>query len=559
MCRQCLLRSCRIDLSYHYNIKYGILGIMRAFWNKIKQAKVLWIVVIIAIQTVVYVVAGVHKAYYHMDEMYSYGLANFKQVQIYETEDFYNEWHTADYYRDYLVVDEGERGDFAPVYNNQRDDVHPPLYYLLLRVGMEMTPGEFSKWTGIIINIAAFAVNTVFLYLIALRLVRKEANKELKAFVVTLVAAVSLCAVSTVLYIRMYALLTMWVTLTMWLHLVLVESKRLRPGLLVTIGVVALMGVLTQYYYVFFLLPLFMIMVVRYAKAKRMRELWAYVGTLAGAAVVSLVIWPYSIQHMFFGYRGVGVLGNLLNFMNLGVQLGVFCGMVVLYMFHGLLPLMLVVMFGLAIYGVRHAKRLELSRVEEVNYGLVLWPTVVFFLIAAVASPFQDLRYIEAVGGLMIIVVLYGLYRLVGMVASGRMTQIVMLVTAAAMLIAPVVLGLEPDVMYRRMETLNKFVAENAEAPAIYLYNPGNERFLDDLVSFTEIEESYIMHHQAYTEENFERILAGKDLTEGLIVFANYGDENERWLEILRAASGLERQEYVVRTNSADVYYLSAM
>ncbi len=530
---------------------------MKNFGKKISQSKIFWLSLIIIVQTIVYVLAGQAKAYFHMDEMYSYGLANYERVQIYENEDFYNHWHDAGYYKDYLVVDEDERGNFVPVYNNQRDDVHPPLYYLLLRIGMEMTPEKFSKWSGIIINIVAFAINTVFLYLIAERLLRKESYREIKSFAVTLAAALSMAAISTVVYIRMYAMLAMFVTITMWLHLLLAESKKTNPKLLVSIGIIALFGVLTQYYYIFFLLPLFIMIVVRYVKARRMRELGAYVGTLAIAAVVSLVIWPYSVSHMFFGYRGVGVMGNLLNFVHLGEQVGIFFGMLIMYNFHFLLPFILIVMFVLAIYGLKHNKTLSVDIQTEKNYSLVLWPTLVFFLIASIASPFQDLRYIEAVCGLMVIVVMYGLYILLRLVCSERKRNIVMGVLCAVILILPIPLGIRPNVEYAQMQKLNEFIEMKRDLSAIFLYNPANERFLDDLVPFTKIKESYVMHHQDYTEANFKKILVGKDLSKGLIVFANYGDANEKYLEILRKAMGLKNQEYIIRTNSADVYLLT--
>lgn len=529
---------------------------MKRFLEKLSKSKVFWISLVIVIQTIAYVIAGAGKAYFHMDEMYSYGLANYDRVQIYENEDFYNQWHDAEYYKDYLVVNEDERGNLAPVYNNQRDDVHPPLYYLLLRLGMEMTPGEFTKWSGIIINVVVFAVNTVFLYLIVLRLVRKEAYKEIKAFAVTLVAALSLASISTVMYIRMYAMLTMFVTITLWLHMKLAESKELEWKLLVPIAVMALLGVLTQYYYVFFLLPLFIMMVVRYTKAHRTKELWAYVGVLAVAAVISIIIWPYSIQHMFFGYRGVGVMGNLLNFAHLGEQVGVFFGMLVLYAFHYLLPVMLIVMFALAIYGLKHGKSLKDDAQTAGDYKLVLWPTVVFFLIAAVASPFQDLRYIEPICGLAIVAALYGMYRLVRMASSEGRAQWVMLGLCALMLVLPIPLKIEPNVEYARFSELTQYVEERKGVPAIFLYNPANERILDDLILFTEIEESYVMHHQEYTEQNFDKVLKGKDLSKGLLVFANYGDGNEQYLKVLREATGLTEQDYVFRTNSADVYFL---
>lgn len=525
-----------------------------SWWQK--TLKWWGLAVVIILQTVVYAIAGANKAYFHMDEMYSYGLANYPRVQIYENDDFYNQWHNAEYYKDYLVVNEGERGDFAPVYNNQRDDVHPPLYYLLLRLGMELTPGEFTKWSGIIINIVAFAANTVFVFLIIERLMKREKNGQGKALLITLLAALSMAAISTVMYIRMYALLAMFVTITAWLHLKLAESRETKPGILAAIGIMALLGVLTQYYYIFFLLPLFILMVVRYAKAKRTRGLWAYVAVLAVAAAVVLIFWPYAIQHMFFGYRGLGVMGNLLNFANLGMQVGIFFGMLTLYNFNGMLLFMLIAMFAMAIYGLKHDKSLkDQPRITE-SYRLLLWPTLIFFLIASIASPFQDLRYIEAVCGLMTIVVFYGFYRLVKMLTNERGTVRVLVATAIVILVAPIVMGLESNVSYTHMAKLNDFVDSHKEIPALYLYNPANERFLDDLISFTEIDESYIMHHQEYTEENFEKVLQGRNLSKGLIVFANYGDLNEQYLRILREATGLENQEYIIRTNSADVYYL---
>lgn len=529
---------------------------MKSFLKKLGKSKVFWIALVIVIQTVVYTFAGINKAYFHMDEMYSYGLANYDRVQIYENDDFYNQWHDAAYYKDYIVVNEDEQGDFAPVYNNQRDDVHPPLYYLLLRMGMELTPGEFSKWTGIIINILAFAVNSVFLYLVALKLVRKEVGREVKAFALTLVAALSLASISTVMYIRMYAMLTMFVTITAWLHLKLAESKKLEWKLLVPVGIMALLGVLTQYYYIFFLLPLFIMMVVRYAKAKRMRELWAYVGVLAGAAAVSLVIWPYSVQHMFFGYRGLGVIGNLLNFTHLGEQVGIFAGMLVLYGFHYLLPAILIAMFALAIWGLKRGKKLEISKTEDLSYGLVLWPTLIFFLIAAIASPFQDLRYIEPMCGLAVVVVMCGLYKLLNLRWDTKKCNVIMAVVMALMLVLPVPLKIEPNVEYSRFKELTQYVETKKDVPTIFLYNPANERILDDLTIFAELDESYVMHHQEYTKANFEKVLKGKDLADGLLVFANYGDGNEQYLKVLRETTGLTEQDYIFRTNSADLYFL---
>lgn len=531
---------------------------MKDFWKKLKESKVFWISLAIVIQTVVYVIAGMGKAYIHMDEAYSLGLSNYDKVQIQENEDFYNQWHSGEYYEDYLVVNEDERGNFAAVYDNQRDDVHPPLFYLLLRLGMELTPGRFTKWTGIILNIVCFAVNTVFLYLIAERLLAREKAQRVKAFGLTLAASVTLAAISTVMYIRMYAMLTMWVTITVYLHMLLAESKKLRPGLLATIAVVALMGVLTQYYYVFILVPLFVMMVVKYARARRWRELGAYAGVLAGAAVVSLAIWPHSIRHMFFGYRGQGAVGNLLNFAHLGEQIMAFFGLVTLYDFHSTLPLILAVMFGLAIYGLQRGKKLAADKRQNEDVALVLWPTLFFLVIASIASPFRDLRYLEAVCGLLFVVVMFGLYRLVGMFAAERSRNMIMAAVLAVVALLPLPLGLEPDVEYSRFAEVVEMVGEHHEVPGLYLFNSGNNRFLDDILLFAELDESYVMEAEEYTAEDFKEILAGKDLGEGLFVFSNYGygSENDGYLEALVEATGLTEKVYTFRLNSGVVYWV---
>lgn len=531
---------------------------MKKFWSKLAGTRVFWISLIIVIQTVVYIVAGMGKAYIHMDEAYSLSLSNYDKIQIQENEDFYNHWHDAEYYKDYLVVNEDERGDFAPVYNNQRDDVHPPLFYLLLRLGMELTPGEFNKWTGITINILAFAVNTVFLYLIVDKLLGKERSRRVKAFVLTLTASITIAAISTVMYIRMYALLTMWVTITMYLHMLLLDSRKVNPKVLVATGVVAVLGVLTQYYYVFFLLPLFATLVAKYWKAKRFAELKAYVGMLAVAAVMSLIIWPYSIKHMFFGYRGQGAIGNLLNFAHLGTQMGIFLGIAVLYDFHYALPLILVAMFALAIYGLRHHKNLDIAKRQDDYFMMLLWPTLFFLVVASIASPFTDLRYLEAICGLLFVVVMFGLYKLLGLVMSERGRNLMMGAVLVVVVILPIPMRIEPDVEYSRFKEVVEFVDENHEIPAIYLFNSGNNRFLDDILLFAKIDESYVMQDQAYTETNFKKILAGKDLSNGLMVFANYGygAENEPYIKVLQEATGLDEMEYIFRLNSGAVYLL---
>ena len=64
------------------------------------------------IQTVIYIIAGSNKAYLHLDEAYSYGLANYDKMELQENVDFYDNWHEKEYYTDYLSIQESEKGNF---------------------------------------------------------------------------------------------------------------------------------------------------------------------------------------------------------------------------------------------------------------------------------------------------------------------------------------------------------------------------------------------------------------------------------------------------------------
>lgn len=543
---------------------------MREFLKDLKRSKWVFLGVIIALQTIVYVILGLNKAYIHMDEAYSYGLANYDQVEIVDAPDFYDTWHDGVYYEDYLALDEEERGDFSPVYNNQRDDVHPPLFYLLLRVFMEGFvmlggAGEFSVWPGIGLNILAAAGTTIFVFLISEKLFRKEKNGTAKALVLTLMAGLTVATLDTVLYIRMYCLLTLMVTVTTYLHLKLLESKGLNWKLLAGISVVALLGVLTQYYYLFYLVALYVFFAVRYIREKRWKELGAYTGALALAGILSLVIWPYSIKHMFFGYRGQGVLSNFADPAGVAIHVGLYLWVISQFVFHGLLPVILIAMMVLMVYGLLRKKSLEVPAETRSGFAMIFVATMTYFLIAAVASPYQTLRYVMAICGMSFMLVAYGLYKLTGMFWREKARNIIMVVLAAVMLVVPAVAGIRPDTLYAEKAELMSRVEELKGAPALYVLDGSSNRFLDDILLFSKFEQSYIAKDLGKTDEGVDyglmkrqvkEIMAGKNLGEGMVVVINNGQDNERILATISEATGLEGEEWLAGMFACNVYYL---
>ena len=90
--------------------------------------------------------------------------------------------------------------------------------------------------------------------------------------------------------------------------------------------------------------------------------------------------------------------------------------------------------------------------------------------------------------------------------------------------------------------------------PLYNIYN--HNRFLDDILLFSILDDSYIAKDLECTEENIKEILKGKDIYKGIVVFINEGQENDPKLQTIVNAMKLEKWTYLKRLNACDVYFL---
>lgn len=483
-------------------------------------------------------------------------MANYAQIEIQDNADFYNQWHDGEYYEEYLRVDKEERGNLTPVYENQKNDVHPPLFYLLLRLGMEIIPGHFSKWVGLTLNIVIFAINTVFLYLIIEKLMRGSQASFAKTVALTSVLAVSVAAVDTVMYIRMYCLLTLFVTLTVYLHIRLLEKTKVDYLLDGLIAVVVLLGALTQYYYLFFLVGLYCYMSVWYTKQKRWREWISYTISLMIAGVAFLIVWPHALRHMFFGYRGQGAMGNLANTAEMVVHIGIYLWLVSQNAVNGLLPVMIIAVIILCVRGLLRQQKLTLTREEGRILPLIFYPTLVYFVLAAIMSPYQDVRYVMPICGMVGILVLYGFYKIIVINWQGKQRKAVLVTSLAVFLVAPIMTHNYPEMLYLNRAEIVAQLEAKTNAPTVYVFNSSDNRFLDDILLFTQMEQSYVAKDVKVTPKLVEQILQGKSMEDGLVVFINSGQQNEEILQTFANVEGLAEITHLSRLNACDVYYL---
>lgn len=408
------------------------------------REKIMWVcTIILAIAGILFF--GVQKKGYHVDEMFSYGLANSQYLPFlqfgesdYAMKEFMEEygagsnvvelvqniakdirlvregqkdvilehwyqakanqaemtrstWVTGEYYQNYLTASDENRFHYVSVYYNQRADVHPPLFYLMLHTVSSFFPGVFSKWFGIGLNIGYLLIT-----LWAMRVLTEQLfHSSYLARLITLLYVCSSGYVTTGLYIRMYALLTMWVMIVCLLHVKLYDGDfDLNKKGNVKLGLAVLGGYLTHYYFVIYMLMVAMVMVVLLLCHKRYRECIRYCLTMVVTGCVGLVIWPFSLSHVFRGYRGTASLETLSKGQFTWEKFLTMKAKIVYYMLGRQAWILdVVLLFGIIalILAIKH--KTNARRMLELGIFMYL-PSVVYFLAVAQIVPTCEERYI---------------------------------------------------------------------------------------------------------------------------------------------------------------------
>lgn len=248
------------------------------------------------------------KKSYHVDEMYSYGLANHQNGINIQLEDGKKYIPSTEPYLEYLTVSRENRFDYENVWINQINDVHPPLYYLLLHTICSVFSGTFSNWYAGIINII-FALFTLYVFRKLIRIL--TANNEKICSILSAAFILSPGILSAVSFFRMYILAMFLMTLLTFL--LVKETDKLQPdqSFFQNLFWVSLAGALTHYYCIIYTVAACAIFCIILLIRKNWKSIGSFIAAGALSGSTAYMIFPAMITHMFSGYRGTEALDNL--------------------------------------------------------------------------------------------------------------------------------------------------------------------------------------------------------------------------------------------------------
>lgn len=459
-------------------------------------------------------------------------LANYK-ADVYEAP----VWISKEMFQAYVQCDSEDDYNLPSVYFNVKDDNHPPLHFMLLHLMTSLFKGEISVWHGCVINLAAIAGTLWLLGLIGDIVFRNKKNSVL----LMILYGFSMAAVSTTLWIRMYALLTLWTVWGLYLHLrkyagieqdgfLRIKEKNGKPKWIGSIGIliVTLLSFWTQYFGLFFILPLALLTLVSLIKEKRLQELWAYIRTMVTAAVIGLCVYPFAIGDVLFSSRGTEALSQwqngLADYVNRVVEFGKILADNVA---GGVAPFFIVVLVPIIGMAVMLLYR---KNTAEDSYNLIPFimctiPTLVYFLLAAKMSPYFVDRYIMAIFPLTALVIMLLWDRM------GIFFQKENVVSVISLCMILILLGCQcvqlragHVYLYKGYDEQLKIAEEYAEYPLVCLYD--GYGFYENVMEMEQYEQTLLVKATELTAMDESRT---KATWNGYVTLIKYpGDEAGR-------------------------------
>lgn len=377
------------------------------------------------------------------------------------------------------VTDDNPLSRILTVYSNQASDVHPPFYYLLLNLVCSFFPETYSDWYP-------FSVNLVFLLLSCLlvyRTVRRYFGGEWLALAAVALYGFSCGFLSTAVLFRMYAVLTFFCVWALWCHLELIRMNgRASRGLSLQLVFVNVLGFYTQYYFIIYSAFLALAALVFMLTRKQVKNSLRYLGLMAAAVFLSLLIWPVSVYHIFFGYRGVEAFSNAAA-SGLMAHLREYISIVLSAFFGGskklalLLGAALVLTAAFALIRRRKTAPAEQQRTPcgmLIPLLLLLLPAAGYFLAVIKVAPYQVDRYVMCVYPMIAIALTCAFAFIARHLAKNRRLQAALVACAVCAFSVFGVLHVGPNYLYREITPIDECTDVFEEGPVNLIVFDGN-------------------------------------------------------------------------------------
>ena len=539
--------------------------------NRKKHGKAGWLAAaVIGAQILALLFFAGQKKGYFIDEIYSWGLANGYYKPFVASYDVFERWISGEEFHDYMTVQEGQQFAYHSVYYNQTQDVHPPLYYMILHTICSFMPDIQSKWQGIMLNVFFYGGCLVMIFLTARTLMEDDRG----AAAAMAVWGLSPGGLSTAIYIRMYMMMTFFTMVTVYLHVKMAKEGQSLKRLFL-ICAVTFSGLLTQYYFVFIAFFLSAVYVLWKLWKRRWKEAAVYSAALLGSVGLMAAAYPACITQLTRTDEFVAneTRNNFMNGAVIARNLISYISDINMDFFSGRIRQAAAAAVLTAVWCLwrRFKKGREKPKGEAGQISccdrmaaalMLVW--VLSFLAVSMAAVVTGVRYIYNLYPLLCILAVWAVRKVTGW-GFGKTRALKFVQAGILALVGALYLNGFSRGYVRYLFPENEERVRLAEGYrdlyCLYIDNYENAPLTQDLMELSRFQGLYVMPEEKI--EQIQEILKGKDTKDGLVV---YVDTSEFWssgydsgevMEKLKEETGAEGYRFLYSNVLSETYVLT--
>lgn len=444
------------------------------------------------------------KEGFHEDEMFSYGSSNYAYDNVYrpygkedETNIFVKEkimngniiqnlkyylidhrdikdetlasiksefvptWRSSDEANDYLTIQPKNALNYGMVYYNQSRDIHPPLFYFLVHTVSIFFVGHFSKYI-------IFSINLIFMILSlwTIKNIFEKLDKKHLIVPALILYGFSMGAISTVIFQRMYSMLNFFVLMFISANIDIIKKDfDIDKKLWNKLTWIVLLGFWTQYYFCIVAGVVAVLVLIGVIRKQGKQGAITYILKYLKMAVIGVLLYPLSINHIFFSYRGVGKAEMARGF---GEKLVEYLNMIG-YSFS--VPVLAIAICLILLIMAVAVKSVIDKKVDKnaLGAGAIIFSVICYVCVIVKVSPeLQDaniIRYIMCVLPLIIISILL----LIDTVIKNKNVLKYSLVGISLVISVYGVMFSEPAFLYKGYAKYLEIAEENKEDKFVYV------------------------------------------------------------------------------------------
>lgn len=364
-------------------------------------------------------------------------------------------WRTNEDVKNYVSLSQDNYLNLKSIYCNQLKDTHPPFYYTLVHFSAILFAGEFTKYSAFIVNIVAFIISCF-----VLKRILKLLNKENLIIPTLIFYGLSMGTITMVIYQRMYMVLTLFILLYFYYTIQLYKNKfELIKKFSIKLGVVTVLGFLTQYYFAIYAFLILAIIVVRMIKDKEYKNIAKYLGLHVVYSVIGILIFIPCVHHLLSSERGISNLSNTdyINHLIKYIQY-------LAYAFTAnndikFMSGLILIIVGAIVYLIKNKK-------DVFVILLTFIPSVVYFLLTVKLTSYQEFRYIMPVIPFVVLTIMIILDNVLNFEYKN-----IVLILLSILLITPGFLYSSPKFLFEEYADSLNIAEENKDKPFVYIYD----------------------------------------------------------------------------------------